>query len=154
MKVGPFLEFAGERMRALEVVADGGALIDSQILPDGSQPHELARANSRHYCLFNLLGFCRLAELGERIGTNLWQHTSTSGPTLLCAFEHLVANWDDWPVPTLVPMASDGSEFAEVLYHSARHYGGAFRGRWLRTAAPADLNEVLWGTLPTKRGST
>ncbi len=148
------LEFAGERMRALEVVADGGALIDRQILPDGSQPHELARANSRHYCLFNLLGFCRLAELGERIGTNLWQHSSTSGPTLLCAFEHLVANWDDWPVPTLVPMASDGSEFAEVLYHSARHYGGAFRGRWQRTASPGDLNELFWGTLPTKRGST
>jgi hypothetical protein len=50
-------------------------------------------------------------------------------------------------------MPSDGSEFADVLYHSARHYGGAFRDRWDRTAAPGDLNELLWGTLPAETRS-
>jgi hypothetical protein len=50
-------------------------------------------------------------------------------------------------------MPSDGSEFADVLYHSARHYGGAFRERWQRTAAGGDLNELLWGTLPAETRS-
>jgi len=136
------LEFAGERTRALEVVGDGRALVEHQILPDGSQPQEMTRANSRHYCMFNLLGFCRLAELGDRIGATIWEHRS-----LRCGFEHLVANWDDWPVPTLTPMATDVSEFAEVLYHAARHYGGTFLERWERTAAPSDLNELFWGKL-------
>ena len=147
------LEFAGDHTEVLAMVDDGHALIDRQILSDGSQPQELDRANSRHYCMFNLLGFCRLAELGERVGANLWQHKSTSGASLRCAFDHLVANWDDWPQPTLDPMPSDGSEFAEVLYHSARHYGGAFRERWQRTASPGDLNELLWGTLPMETRS-
>src|SRR5260370_23246813 len=116
-------ELVGERERAVEIVGDGRALIDRQILPDGSQPQELARANSRHYCMFNLLGFCRLAELGERIGMRLWEHKSTAGASLRCAFDDLVANWDDWPQPTLVPMPAAGSEVAEVLYHSSRYNG-------------------------------
>jgi len=134
--------FVGDRRRALEMVADGGALADRQILSDGSQPQELARANSRHYCMFNLLGFCRLAELGDRIGASMWQHAS-----LRCGFERLVADWDMWPQPTLAPMAGDDSEFAEMLYHAARHYGGAFDERWQRSPPPGDLNELLWGKL-------
>jgi hypothetical protein len=142
------LEFAGERKRALEMVGDSRTLVDRQIQPDGSQPQEVMRANSRHYCMFNLLGFCRLAELADGMGASLWQHKATSGASLRCAFEHLVANWDAWPLPTLAPMPADGSEFAEVLYHSAGHYGGIFRERWDRTTEPGDLNELFWGTLP------
>src|SRR5260370_36906421 len=104
--------------------------------------------------MFNLLGLCRLAGLGERIGMRLWEHKSTAGASLRCGFEHLVANWDDWPQPTLAPMPADSSEFAEVLYHSARHYGGAFRDRWEGKAAPGDLNELLSGTLHGPRPPT
>src|SRR5260370_24147892 len=101
--------------------------------------------------MFTLLGFCRLAELGERVGVNLWQHKSTSGASLRGAFDHLVANWDDWPQPTLVPMPSDDSEFAEVLYHSARHYGGAFPSAGSAPPPRPTSPSCLRGHFPLRR---
>jgi OsmC-like protein len=53
-----------------------------------------------------------------------------------------------WPVATLSPMATDDAEFAEVLHHAARHFGGAFRESWESRAAPDDLNELWYGSLP------
>jgi hypothetical protein len=111
-------EFAGDRSAAATQVADGRLLIARQIASDGSQPEELRRANSRHYYLFNLLGFCRLATLGDRLGVDLWGD-------LGAAFERLFADWDAWPAPTLPSMPSDEAEYAEVQCHVKRHRGKA-----------------------------
>lgn len=123
------LEFIGERSAAHDMVCSGREVIDRQILPDGSQPNELRRANSRHYCMFNLLGICRLAEVGDRVGAELWSYHSPRGASLHGALDRLVSDWNAWPVPTLEPMASDESEFTGVLHYAAAHYAGLFDER-------------------------
>ena len=113
------LDFVGKSNDAREMVAGARELIDRQIRPDGTQPHELKRANSRHYSLFNVLGFCRLAEFGDRLGVDLWSHS-----LLFTAIERLIASWNDWPYPTLPPMATDDAEYDEVVTYARTHYHG------------------------------
>ncbi|SEB86746.1 alginate lyase family protein [Paenibacillus sp. GP183] len=56
--------------------------IDSQIEPDGTMPLELQRTKSLHYTVFNLEAFISLARVGEQVGNNLWDYTSTDGRSL------------------------------------------------------------------------
>ena len=53
-----------------------------QIAADGSQPHELARTLSKNYCTFNLLGFAVLAQIGRRVGVDLWDWQPEGGAGL------------------------------------------------------------------------
>jgi hypothetical protein len=64
--------------------------IDSQIEPDGSQPHELKRTRSFVYSTMNLKGMFRLAILGEHLGINLWEYESEDGRGLKKAFDYLI----------------------------------------------------------------
>lgn len=138
------LDFVGDTSAAAAMVAGGRELIGRHFEPDGRQPRELARANSRHYSLFNLLGFCRLAEMGDRLGVDLWTWRGATGASLVAGLRRLLADWDGWPAPTLPPMRDDAAEFGEVLFHAARRYGGTFQRRWEAEAAPDGLNRLLW----------
>ena len=65
----------------------------TQIEPDGSQPHELARTVSFGYVNMNLYGFFTIARLAERVKTDLWQYKAGEGKNL--------QNCLDWLVPYL-----------------------------------------------------
>jgi Alginate lyase len=67
--------------------------IKSQIEPDGSQPHELARTVSFGYVNMNLYGFFTIARLAEHVNTDLWQYKAAEGKNL--------QNGVDWLVPYL-----------------------------------------------------
>jgi hypothetical protein len=64
--------------------------IGREIELDGSQPEELARTRSWHYCLFNLRAFMQLASLGDRAGVNLWLYTTPDGRSLRKAIDWLI----------------------------------------------------------------
>lgn len=66
------------------------ARIASQIEPDGSQPHELARTKSLGYSTMNLRGFLHLANLGEKVGVNLWDFKTADGRCLNAALDFLL----------------------------------------------------------------
>ncbi|WP_457807650.1 alginate lyase family protein [Kushneria sp. EE4] len=69
-----------------------------QFAVDGSQPEELKRTTSAHYCCFNLQGWVHLALLAERHGQNLWSFHDESGRSLRKGFEWLLAYQDQpWP---------------------------------------------------------
>ncbi|WP_438766452.1 alginate lyase family protein [Kushneria sp. TE3] len=69
-----------------------------QFAVDGSQPEELKRTTSAHYCCFNLQGWVHLALLAERHGQDLWSFHDESGRGLRKGFEWLLAYQDQpWP---------------------------------------------------------
>ena len=48
--------------------------LSAQVLPDGSQPLELARTKSWDYAIMNLNGFIDLAILADKIDVDLWNY--------------------------------------------------------------------------------
>lgn len=75
------------------------ARIFSQIEPDGSQPLELARTTSFSYSVMNLHGFLELAELGKKVGVDLWNISSKDGRSIKKGYEFMlpyVTNIKEW----------------------------------------------------------
>ena len=63
--------------------------IDTQIEPDGSQPRELGRTKSIHYCSMNLKIMTFVADMGKPLGVDLWNYSSDDGRSMRKAFEFL-----------------------------------------------------------------
>lgn len=63
--------------------------IDTQIKPDGTQPREIGRTKSVHYCSMNLGVMTLVAEMGMPLGVDLWNYSSNDGRSMRKAFEFL-----------------------------------------------------------------
>lgn len=67
--------------------------LESQVLADGSQPHELKRTKSWNYTTMNLLGFVELAKLAQISGVNLSNYNKNG--------QIYIKSMIDWFVPYL-----------------------------------------------------
>ncbi len=90
-QVIPVAAFAGKRDLAYQMAREiPGKRIFSQIEPDGTQPHELQRTRSWHYCIFNLDAFVRLSVIARQFGISLWDSASADGRSLGKAIDVLL----------------------------------------------------------------
>jgi hypothetical protein len=144
-----FALFAGRDDLAREVVRQvAAARIAQQIQPDGTMPRELERTRSYHYSVFNLVALFSLADMGARLGTDLYGYQSPDGRSLRRALEYLLPYLDPavaWPYPQLG--ARDREPLVPLLrrahrgFHDTRYHD--LVGRFLAPEAADHRAELV-----------
>ncbi len=92
--------FIGDTAKARETVSGAKARIGWQIKSDGQQPIELERTRSMHYSGFNVEALSRLAEIGQKVGVDLWNYKAPEGGSLVAAIDNLaryLGTGQKWP---------------------------------------------------------
>ncbi len=100
--------------------------IATQIEPDGRQPFELARTTSLGYSIFSLQALVKLADLGKKLGVDLWHFQTADGRSIQKALEYLLpyANPKNiWPHQQIYEFQR--SDLGEVLLRAAAEYPDA-----------------------------
>ena len=102
--------------------------IDSQIQPDGSQPHELQRTRAHSYSITNLAAFTRLAVLGKKVGVDLWNYESPDGGSIKKAYEYLIqylVSDKEWEYQQISSMEESKIRFANLLLDAGKEFDDA-----------------------------
>lgn len=90
--------FLGEKSVILKTIKRMKLRMTWQFLLDGSQPYELSRPTSLHYCCYNFSAWLIITEIVETFGIDIWSYTSRSGVGLKNAASWLLSYKDtDWP---------------------------------------------------------
>lgn len=123
VQVIAYAVFTERRDLALKQIEVAKGRIRSQIEPDGSQPHELARTLSWGYTNMNLHGFFTIARLAENVGVDLWSYESSDGRGIRKAFIWLLPFIRDekkWNYKQIKPREFD--QTITLLETAARKY--------------------------------
>ncbi len=111
--------------------------IVTQIEPDGSMPHELARTLSYSYTAMNIEGFMHLAMLGRHVDVDLWHWQSADGRGLRQALRYLfdlVCGGQPWPFAQIKP--ADYGMAQRLIRQAGVVYGPPFDADALVTTEP------------------
>jgi hypothetical protein len=96
--------------------------VDSQILPNGSMPEEVARTRPLFYSIFNLHAMFLVANLAEKVSVDIWEQDDNQS-RLRAALDYLVPYTDSlnvWPTPTIGKM--DRTKMFSILQMADRAY--------------------------------
>ena len=101
LQVAAVAAFLGDAPTLVATLRRAQERILQQFAPDGSQPNELRRVNTRHYCCFNLQGWTSLSRLLSSCGYDLWNYTTRDGRGVRLALEWLFESLGtgNWPYP-------------------------------------------------------
>lgn len=127
-----FSLFLGDEAQAKRVAeAAKERRIAVQIEPDGREPLELTRTKSFSYSVFNLSALTELADLGKRVGVDLWNFKTTDGRSIRAAIDYLLPYALDekqWtheqldgltPGGMFVPLRRAAAAYHDVKYEAA-----------------------------------
>ena len=131
--------------------------LKSQIMPDGSQPHELARADSWGYSTMNLRGFFTLATLANHAGVDIWNVANEDGkPYLKTALEFLIPTFEDstqWKHSQVSARFDRGTmlnllQRASVVYNEPNY--AALSQKYQSAERANSRNKLLWSAVADK----
>jgi|GEM_PF-1269853 len=98
LQVASIAAFLEEEALLYDTLARAQSRIGVHFAPDGSQPEELKRTNTAHYCCFNFQGWLHLAQLASRWGVNFFVHEAENGAGLAKGGRWLMAHLGrTWP---------------------------------------------------------
>lgn len=97
LQVAAISAFLGERACLFQTLRRARGRFADQFAPDGSQPEELTRTTTAHYCCFNLQGWINLDRLATAWGADLWAGAGED-PTLETGMDWLLSHaGKSWP---------------------------------------------------------
>jgi hypothetical protein len=142
--------YLGDTTTARKLIGNARAgRIAKQIGGDGKQPMELSRSRPWHYVNFNLMALCRLADVGRKVGIDLWGYRAPGGGTLARAVDVLIPaaqqGASGWPYADLDVF--DGGFLVDKLHTAAAH--GDTRAAAALATVPAPAGGDLWPLVPT-----
>lgn len=98
LQVAAIASFLDEKDILFDTLIRAQSRIAQQFAPDGSQPEELRRTTTAHYCCFNFQGWINLAVIASRWGTDLWSYKASNGASLIKGAQWLLSHaGKDWP---------------------------------------------------------
>ncbi|MEJ7826643.1 MAG: alginate lyase family protein, partial [Segetibacter sp.] len=111
MQLADFALFIGDKALAQKVIKEQTiARIDQQLTVDGAQPLELVRTKSWGYSIMNLVGWCKLAVIADKISIDLWNTTTVDGKGIRRMFEWFtpyVLKEKTWKYEQIEPFSYD-----------------------------------------------
>lgn len=121
-QVASFAYYAGRESLSKNIVEQAKVKrIAVQIEKDGSMPRELARTRSMDYTMYNLEAFTTLAQIGEKVGIDIWNYTSEDGKSIKLAYSYLYPYLKDksnWKYQNIVQ--ENNKSFAPYLAIAAQ----------------------------------
>ena len=90
VQIAAFALFVGDLELAKSTINQSKKRLEVQLEPDGKQPLELVRTKAYGYSTMNLDGWFNLAQLGERVGIDLWHYQTPNGSNLQKALDWLI----------------------------------------------------------------
>lgn len=141
---------AGDSATARAEVEHGRTLIASQIEPDGSQPLELKRTKSYSYTLYNLQAHFTLAELGRRVGVDLFGYRTGDGRSIRAALDYVTPYFNaakPWPGKQIKEVRQPDAALAELMRRAACLFPGSDYEKTLEPCESALAPErflLLW----------
>ncbi|MGV3589470.1 MAG: alginate lyase family protein [Adhaeribacter sp.] len=124
VQVASFALFSGKPDLAKKILEEVKTKrVATQIKPDGSQPHELARTLSFNYSTMNLQAFFDLASLGRHTGVDLWNYKTPDVKSIRGAIDYFlpfINGEQKWPHQQIKEINYAG--VLPLLLEAARQY--------------------------------
>lgn len=120
-----FALFIGDKDLARKTVEAAKVRIAAQIRPDGQQPEELQRTRGLWYSGFNLEALLTLAEIGKRLGVDLYGFQTKDGRGIRRGIDYLATYADParkWPHSQINELDAARRELAYLLRRASLAY--------------------------------
>ena len=124
-QLASFALFVGDQDLARKTAEAAKARISWQMEPDGKQQEELARTRGLWYSGFNLEALMTLAEVGKKVGVDLYAYQTKDGCSMRRGIDYLAPYADSaqkWPHQQINEMESARRELALLLRRASIAY--------------------------------
>jgi len=128
--------------------------IGAQIDSSGKQAMEMSRTRPWHYVNYNLQGLIRVAELGKKLGVNLWSFTASGGGSIAKAVDFLIPYGTKAKAWTFSDLDVFNPSYFRDKAHAAASEGGDAKAKAAYGSVPTPaggdqwyLNPVAWEIL-------